>query len=181
MRPDTVSERRQYLSFVLAGGDYAVPILKLKEILQYAGLTPVPGAPRAVRGVLNLRGSVVPVVDLAIRFGVGETAPSRLTCVLVVETTMGGEHALLGVLADSVREVLELGDEDIEPPPPFGTRVRLDHLVGMGKVGEGFVLLLDIDRVLAADDAAAVLGAAAGPAPVAVAGAGAEPPAPSAP
>lgn len=169
MRPDTVSERRQYLSFVLAGGDYALPILKLKEILQYAGLTPVPGAPRAVRGVLNLRGSVVPVVDLAIRFGVGETAATRLTCVLVVETMIGGEHALLGVLADSVREVLELGDDDVEPPPPFGTRVRLEHLVGMGKVGDGFVLLLDIDRVLAADDAAAVLGAASAPAPAAAA------------
>jgi purine-binding chemotaxis protein CheW len=161
MRPELAAERRQYLSFVLAGAAYAVPILKVKEIIQYAGLTPVPGAPRAVRGVLNLRGAVVPVVDLAVRFGVGETAPTRLTCVLVVETVLGGEPAQLGVLADAVREVLELGEEDVQPPPPFGTGVRLEHLSGMGRVGDALVLLLDIDRVLAADDAAAALDAAA--------------------
>lgn len=170
MVPELAAERRQYLSFVLAGAAYAVPILKVKEIIQYAGLTPVPGAPRAVRGVLNLRGSVVPVVDLAVRFGVGETVPTRLTCVLVVETVLGGEPALLGVLADEVREVLELGEDDIEPPPPFGAAVRLDHLCGMGRVEDGFVLLLDIDRVLAADDAAAARALGAEPHTPAAAG-----------
>ncbi len=147
-----VAERQQYLSFVLRGGDYAVPILKVKEILQFEGFTPVPGTPASVRGVLNLRGSVVPVVDLGLKFGLGETAPSRFTCVLVVETELERERTLMGVLADSVREVTELGVGDIEEPPPFGTGVTIDWLLGMGKLEKGFMLLLDIDRVLASDE-----------------------------
>lgn len=145
-------ERQQYLAFTLAGGEYAVGILKVKEILQYEELTRVPSTPRSIRGVLNLRGSVIPVVDLAVKFGLPEPAVTKRTCVLVVETAFGGIPTVMGVVADAVSEVIELGPDDIEAPPAFGTRVRVDHLVGMGKVGKKFVLLLDIDKVLSADE-----------------------------
>lgn len=175
MRADIEApERQQYLSFVLAGGDYAIPILKLREILQHEGLTRVPGTPRSIRGVLNLRGRVVPVVDLALKFGLDETAETRWTCVLVVEAAHRGEQMLVGVMADSVREVMDLRAEDVEKPPAFGPDVRVDWLIGMGKLERRFVLLLDIDRVLSTDerDLAAALAEAAGNARPEAAGAG---------
>jgi purine-binding chemotaxis protein CheW len=144
--------KRQFLSFNLDQVDYAVGILQVREILQYEPVTRVPSVPRSVRGVINLRGSVVPVVDLSLKFGLPETPVSRRTCILIVEARLDGEPTVLGVLADSVSEVLELGDADIEPPPAFGTRVKLDYLTGMGKVDGRFVLLIDLDRVLSADE-----------------------------
>jgi purine-binding chemotaxis protein CheW len=162
-----VIERQQYLAFTLAGGEYAVGILKVKEILQYEELTRVPSTPRSIRGVLNLRGSVIPVVDLAVKFGLPEPAVTKRTCVLVVETAFGGVPTVMGVVADAVSEVIELGADDIEAPPAFGTRVRVDHLVGMGKVGKKFVLLLDIDEVLSADEQDLAAAAAHVPLPAA--------------
>jgi len=161
MSPTEAAERRQYLSFTLAGNDYAVAILQVKEILQYETVTPVPGVQRSIRGVINLRGAVVPVVDLAVKFGLAAAPVTKRTCIVIVEAALGagagageegGERTVLGFVADAVREVLELGPTDVEPPPPFGTQVRVDHLLGMGKVGKGFVLLLDLDRVLSADE-----------------------------
>lgn|SRR5512147_1692711 len=148
--------KRQFLSFTLDGVDYAVGILQVREILQYEPVTRVPSVPRSVRGVINLRGAVVPVVDLSVKFGLPETPISARTCILIVEARLDGESAVLGILADSVSEVLELGDADVEPPPAFGTRVRVDYLAGMGKVDGRFVLLLDLDRVLSADERGAV-------------------------
>ncbi len=145
-------ERAQYLSFSLAGCEYGVGILKVKEILQYEAVTKVPSTPRSVRGVINLRGQVVPVVDLAAKFGLPETAATKLTCILIVEVLLDGQPAVVGVLADRVQEVVELGSDDVEPPPAFGTHVKVDFLLGMGKVGRGFVLLLDLDRVISADE-----------------------------
>ena len=145
-------ERQQYLAFGLAGGDYAVGILKVKEILQYDEITPVPSTPPSIRGVLNLRGSVVPVVDLAVKFGAPAAAVTKRTCVLVVETSLDGVAAVMGLVADAVSEVIELRPDDIEAPPTFGTRVKVDYLLGMGRAGKKFVLLLDIDRVLSADE-----------------------------
>ncbi len=147
-----VAERQQHLAFTLAGGDYAVGILKVKEILQYEEITKVPSTPPSIRGVLNLRGSVVPVVDLAVKFGLAEAPVTKRTCVLVVETALDGVSTVMGLVADSVSEVIELGPDDVEDPPAFGTRVKVDYLLGMGKVGRKFVLLLDIDRVLSADE-----------------------------
>lgn len=146
------AERRQYLSFSLAGTDYGVGILQVKEILQYETVTPVPSMPASVRGVINLRGSVVPIVDLAVKFGLPATPVTRRTCILVVEVALDGLATVMGMVADSVSEVLELAQSDIEPPPAFGTRIRADFLLGMGKVGRGFVLLLDLDRVLSAGE-----------------------------
>src|SRR5512136_2037277 len=111
------ADRRQYLSFALAGSDYAVGILQVKEILQYETVTRVPSVPASIRGVINLRGSVVPVIDLAVKFGLASTPITNRTCVLIVEVAMEGERAVMGVLADSVREVLDLGPADVEPPP----------------------------------------------------------------
>jgi purine-binding chemotaxis protein CheW len=150
--PTETGERKQYLSFVLAGADYAVGILTVKEILQYETLTRVPTTPASVRGVLNLRGAVVPVVDLAVKFGLPETAITRLTCVLIVEVRLEGEPTIMGIMADSVSEVIEFSDADVEPAPAFGTQVRVDFLHGMGKLDKKFVLLLDLDRVISASE-----------------------------
>ncbi len=150
MSASEAAERNQYLSFSLGGNDYAVGILQVKEILQYETVTPVPSVPRSIRGVINLRGSVVPVIDLAVKFGLSPTPVTRRTCIVLVEAALEGERTVLGIIADAVREVLELGAQDVEPPPSFGTQVRVEYLVGMGKAGKGFVLLLDLDRVLSA-------------------------------
>ncbi len=146
------AQRSQYLSFRLSGGDYAVGILQVKEILQYETVTPVPSVPASIRGVINLRGAVVPVIDLSVKFGLPPTPVTKRTCIVIVEVAFGGEGTILGFVADAVREVLELGSQDVGPPPSFGTQVRAEHLLGMGKVGKGFVLLLDLDRVVSAAD-----------------------------
>jgi purine-binding chemotaxis protein CheW len=151
----------QFLSFDVAGTGYGLPILAVKEILQYDEPTRVPGAPPSVRGVVNVRGAVVPVLDLAVKFGKGETVPTNRTCILVVEAQAGGERLTLGVLADAVSEVLDLPPDAVEPTPTFGTGVRLDYLTGMGKVGKGFVLLLDVDQVVSASEADLAAQAAA--------------------
>ena len=130
------NQLQQYLSFELAGAEYGVGILAVKEILQYETITPVPSVPRSVRGVINLRGSVVPVIDLAAKFGLAETAVTRRTCILIVEVKLDDRPTVMGLMADAVREVIELGPQDIEPPPSFGTRVKVEHLVGMGKASD---------------------------------------------
>ncbi len=152
MRDESEKDCRQYLSFTLAGGDYAVGILQVKEILQYETITGVPGTPRSIRGVINLRGSVVPVVDLAVKLGLPETPLTRLTCILIVEVELGGARTVLGVIADSVSEVIELGRDDVEGPPAFAAHATMGCVVGMGKVGRRFILLLDVDRVVSADE-----------------------------
>jgi purine-binding chemotaxis protein CheW len=149
----TDAKAPQFLSFTIAGTDYGLPILAVKEILQHEETTSVPGTPASVRGVINVRGQVVPVLDLAVKFGRGETLVSKRTCILVVEAKVGGEPLIVGVLADAVNEVLDLPASEIEAAPSFGANVRIDYLTGMGKVGRSFVLLLDADRVLAASEA----------------------------
>ncbi len=144
----------QYLTFKIAGETYAVGILRVREILQYDTVTKVPSTPRSVRGVMNLRGSVVPVVDLAVKFGLPESPLTARTCVVILEVENDGEKMVMGVMADSVSEVLELRSDEIEPPPPFGAKVKVDYLVGMGKGEKTFLLVLDIDRLLSAEDMA---------------------------
>jgi purine-binding chemotaxis protein CheW len=143
----------QYLSFTIAGTDYGLPILTVKEILQFEETTRVPGTPASVRGVINVRGQVVPVIDLSVKFGRGDTVATKRTCILVVEAAVGGERLVVGVLADAVNEVLDLPASEIEEAPSFGTNVKIDYLTGMGKVGKQFVLLLDAERVLSASEA----------------------------
>ncbi len=155
----------QYLSFMIAGTDYGLPILTVKEILQFEETTRVPGTPASIRGVINVRGQVVPIVDLAVKFGRGETKVSKRTCILVVEAAIGHERLVVGMLADAVNEVLDLPPSEIEPAPSFGANVRVDYITGMGKVGKAFVLLLDADRVLSASEVELAAQAAAASAP----------------
>lgn len=171
--PGAEAARKQYLSFTVAGTDYGVPLLKVREILQYVDATRVPSLPEWIRGVLNVRGAVIPVVDLARKFGKESCETTRLTCVLTVETQLGGEVLTTGVLADAVREVVDLAEDEVDPPPSFGAGVKLDFVIGIGKVGKGLLILLDIDRVLAASEAelVAVRELAADHAAVAEAGA----------
>jgi purine-binding chemotaxis protein CheW len=147
---------RQYLSFQVAGEEYALGILRVREIIEYGVVTRVPLTPPWIRGVFNLRGGVVPVVDLAVKFGVPREEITPRTCIVIVEADLGGETVLMGLVADAVNQVMELRPDDIEPPPSFGTRVRVDYLGGVARAGKGFVLLLDIDRVLSADEVLAL-------------------------
>lgn len=151
MSPATVVEAErpdQYLTFFLGDEEYAVGILRVREILQLDDITRVPGAPRAIRGVINLRGAVVPVADLGVRFGSGESVLTRESCIVIVEVDLDGARTVMGVLADRVSQVIDLPASQVEAPPSFGTRVRLEHLVGMGRSEGGFVLILDVDRIL---------------------------------
>ena len=151
----TVSEQSQYLGFHIAGEEYAIGILRVREILEYDVVTRVPTTPRSIRGVINLRGSVVPVVDLAVKLGLSESVVTKRSCVVVVEMVLEGERTVMGLLADAVTQVFDLPATEIQPPPPFGTRIRVECLLGMGRAGKKFVLLLDIDRLLSTDDVAA--------------------------
>ena len=141
-------DSQQYLTFFLRGEEYAVRILRVKEIIEWETVTRVPATPPHVRGVINLRGAVMPVIDLAAKFGHGETVPARTTCIVVVETRLHNELLTVGVMADAVSEVVGIAPEAIEPPPSFGTHVRIDFLTGMGKLEGRLVLVLDIDRIL---------------------------------
>jgi len=157
---DTVASLNQYLSFALAGDEYAVGLLQVREILECGALTRVPGVPPWIRGVLNLRGSVLPVIDLASKFGLSPTAIARTTCVIVVEVRVGEEPMVMGVMADSVNQVLELSADDIQPPPAFGPRVRIDCIEGMGDCNGKFVVLLNMNRILSSNELAAATNAA---------------------
>ena len=145
---DKAASRRQYLTFLLASEEYAVDVLSVKEIIEYGDVTKVPGTPVHVRGVINLRGSVVPVVDLAVKLGREESPLSRRSCIVIVETSLQGERVVTGVVADAVNQVIEFSPDDIEPPPAFGTGVRLHYLDGIAKTGSSFVLVLNMDSVL---------------------------------
>jgi len=144
--------QQQYLTFLLAGEEYAVPVLRVKEILEYEVVTRVPKAPLWVHGVFNLRGSVVPVVDLATKFGIGETPISKTTCVIIMEIGLATETIVMGVLVDSVNQVIDIADNSIEPTPSFGTRVHLNYLAGVVSMGKKFALILNIDEVLTTDE-----------------------------
>ena len=150
-------EIHQYLTFQLSGEMYAVGILNVKEIIEYGNLTEIPMMPAFIRGVINLRGAVVPVVDLAARFGHAQSEIGKRTCIVIVEVLQGPESHDLGMMVDAVSEVLEIPNADIEPPPSFGSRIRAEFIAGMGKVAGRFVILLDIQRVLSTDEMA-VLG-----------------------
>ncbi len=146
------NEQSQYLTFHIAEEEYAIGILRVREIIQYETITKVPHTPQWIRGVINLRGNVVPVVDLAVKFGLALTEPTPSTCIVIAEVMIEDEAAVMGVMADSVSQVIDLRPEQVQPPPAFGTRVHVDFLQGMGQMDRKFVLILDIDRVLTADE-----------------------------
>lgn len=146
----------QYLTFFVASEEYAVNILKVKEIIEYDTVTTVPNTAPWIRGVTNLRGNVVPVIDLAVKFGLPASKASKLSCIVITEVSYEGDRLTMGVMADAVNQVLEFSANEIETPPPFGTRLRIEFLLGMGRMGKKFCLILDIDKVLSADELLAV-------------------------
>ncbi len=147
-------EQHQYLSFRLGAETYALGILGVKEIIEYGGLTAVPMMPGFVRGVINLRGRVVPVIDLSLRFARGETVPARRTCIVIVEVMANEQRQDLGVMVDAVNQVIEIPPADIAPAPAFGTNIRAEFISGMGRVDGKFVIVLDVDKVFSIDDMA---------------------------
>lgn len=152
---ESTPEQGQYLTFTLGAEVYGLGILCVKEIIEYGHLTAVPMMPECTRGVINLRGAVVPVIDLANRFGRPPTAIGRRSCIVIVEVRAEEEERqVVGIIVDAVNEVLDIVRERIEPPPSFGVRIRTDFISGMARVEGGFIVLLDIDRVLAIEELA---------------------------
>lgn len=149
-------ETRQYLTFQLAEETFAVNVAKVREILDFISITKVPRTPDFMRGVINLRGSVVPVVDMKLKFGMEETEKTVDTCIIVLEVTIDGETTIVGALADSVEEVVELEPGQIEPPPRIGMKLDTDFISGMGKLGEEFVIILDTDRIFTFEEVEAL-------------------------
>ncbi|MFY9329801.1 MAG: chemotaxis protein CheW [Georgfuchsia sp.] len=152
-----VGAPQQYLTFLLGGEMFALAILNVKEIIEYGNLTEIPMMPAYIRGVINLRGAVVPVVDLAARFGGQQSEIGHRTCIVIVEIKSGEngeERHDIGIMVDAVSEVLEIPGSEIEPPPTFGAKIRVDFIAGMGKVAGKFVILLNINRVLSVEEMA---------------------------
>ena len=152
----------QYLTFRLAEEIYAMEITKVREVLDYTRITKVPKTPEFMRGIINLRGGVVPVVDLKRKFDMGETKRAVDTCIIIVEVEVENETTMIGTLADSVREVVELSAAQIEPPPKIGSQIRTEFIKGMGKQEENFIIILDINTIFSAEELNMVQGAAAG-------------------
>ncbi|MBP1627915.1 MAG: cheW [Holophagaceae bacterium] len=150
------AQRNQYLTFNLGGETFAMEIRFIREVIQYGGLTQVPLMPDFIRGVLNLRGAVVPVIDLSVRFHRPPREPTKRTCIVIIEVGQEDSLATLGVMVDNVSEVLEILGEDIEPAPTFGNNLRSDFIMGVGKVAGKFVILLDVNQVVSIEELASL-------------------------
>lgn len=147
-----ISEIRQYLTFRLGEEIFGLDVGKVREILDMTTITKVPRTPEFLRGVINLRGNVVPVVDMRLKFGMATVENTVDTCIVVTEVTLDGETTVLGALVDSVQEVFELEPGQIEPAPRIGTRLRTEFILGMGKREGKFIMLLDVDKVFSSDE-----------------------------
>ena len=151
--------KSQFLAFGLGGESFAMEIRFLKEVIQYETLTEVPLMPSFIRGVINLRGAVVPVLDLAVRFGHRPSEVSRRTCIVILELAQGEGTTVIGVIVDHVNEVLELAPSEIEPAPSFGNDSRAEFISGVGKLPSGFVILLDVKHLLSFEELGSLQGA----------------------
>ncbi len=153
-----ITKTTQYLTFKLAEEIFALDISQVREVLDFTTITKVPQTPEFMRGVINLRGNVVPVVDMRLKFEMPGTEKTVNTCIIIVEVDIDGDKTVLGALADSVQEVIDLEPEQIEPAPKIGTKLRTDFIKGMGKRDDYFIIILDIDKVFSADEIALVRG-----------------------
>ncbi|CAG1066738.1 Chemotaxis protein CheW [uncultured bacterium] len=151
---ENITETAQYLTFKLDEEVFALDISQVREVLDFTAITKVPRTPEFMRGVINLRGSVVPVVDMRLKFGMTRTEQTLSTCIIIVEINVENDRLILGALADSVQEVIELGPGQIEPAPRIGTRLDTAFIKGMGKRDEQFIIILDIDRIFSMDELA---------------------------
>ena len=157
---DMVDKEGKYLTFSMAGEEYGIGILKIKEIIGMMPITLVPQTPEHVKGVINLRGKVIPVIDLRLKFGMESIEHDERTCIIVVEISGRAGTVQIGIVVDSVSEVLNIKGEEIEETPTFGTKLNTEYILGMAKVEGGVKILLDIDRVLNAEEIAALEKAA---------------------
>jgi purine-binding chemotaxis protein CheW len=155
---DTLEREGKYLTFNLANEEYGIGILKVKEIIGMMTITPVPQTPSFVKGVINLRGKVIPVIDLRLKFGMEEIEYDERTSIIVVEVRGGTGTVQIGIVVDSVSEVVNIKNEDIENTPTFGTRLDTDYILGMAKMGGGVKILLDIDQVLTDEEISGLSG-----------------------
>ena len=149
---DALLHSQLYLTFTVAHEVFALTIAVIKEIIEYRAPTTVPMMPPFIRGIINLRGRVVPVIDLSVRFGHAKGEVTRRTCIVILEIREGEQQHDIGVVVDAVSAVLDIADADVEPPPSFGARLRSDFIGGMGKIGEKFVIILDIEHVLSMEE-----------------------------
>jgi len=154
MSEDRSLDLNQYLTFTLEGELFALDIATVREILDDTNITRIPRTPEFLRGVLNLRGNAVPVVDLRLKFGMPRTQLTVNTCVIITEITIDNEHAVIGALADSVQEVIELRPEDIDPAPKMGTAIATKFIRGMGKRNNAFIIILDVNQLFSAEELA---------------------------
>lgn len=156
MSTQVATETSQYLSFKLDGEIYAMDINNVREVLDLTQITKVPRMPDFMRGVINLRGGVVPVVDLRLKFGLQETEIGVDTCIIIIEVSLEGEETILGIMVDSVQEVMSLESDQIEPPPKIGTRLKTEFIRGMGKKDNDFIIILESKKVFSAEELAVV-------------------------
>ncbi len=152
MSKQEIEDTKTYLTFTLDGELFAVDVSKVREVLDLTTITKIPKTPDYMRGVINLRGSVVPVIDLRLKFGMSKTETQVNTCIIVLEINMDDEIVVLGALADSVQEVFELEPEQIEAAPKFGTKFKEEFLKGMGKREDKFIMILNIDKVFTSEE-----------------------------
>jgi purine-binding chemotaxis protein CheW len=156
MSVTTAEDTIQYLTFKLEDEVFATDIAQVREVLEYSQVTKVPRTPAYMRGVINLRGHVVPVLDLKLRFGMQITETTVNTCIIIVEIHMAGELTIIGALADSVQEVIEMDPSTIQPAPKIGTKLNTEFIKGMGKRDEKFVIILDIEKIFSTEELTAV-------------------------
>jgi purine-binding chemotaxis protein CheW len=168
MSNELIAETTQYLTFKLDGEVFAVDVAKVREILDFTLATKVPGTPDYMRGVINVRGNVVPVVDMRLKFGMAMTEKTVDTCIVILEMMAGEDVTVLGALVDSVQEVFEMEPSQIEPPPRIGTRWRTEFIKGIGKRNNELIIILNIDMVFSSDEVA-IFQEAGGSAPLAAA------------
>ena len=152
MEDTDMATSAQYLTFLLDGELFAVDISKIREVLEFTSVTKVPRTPPFMRGVINLRGSVVPVIDMRAKFHMSKTEKTVNTCIIILEIVLEDGITVMGALADSVQEVMELNSEQIEPPPKIGTHLHSDFLVGIGKHEGKFIMILDIDKIFSVSE-----------------------------
>ncbi|MBN1798167.1 MAG: chemotaxis protein CheW [Spirochaetales bacterium] len=160
MATQVINKTATYLTFKLGQEDYAIDVLKVKEILEVTRITKVPKTPNFMKGVINLRGNVVPVVDMHLKFGIEKTEQTVDTCIIVLEVTIDKETVVLGALADTVQEVVNIEPENIEATPHVGTHLNTEFILGIGKMDEQFVIILNIDKIFSEEEITVVKSAA---------------------
>jgi purine-binding chemotaxis protein CheW len=161
METNEILQTNQFFTFMLEKEIFAIDISQIKEVLEFTHITKVPQTPDMMKGVINLRGSVVPVIDMRLKFEMGEIEKTVDTCIVIIEIMIDGSTTMIGALVDAVKEVMDLDSDQIEPSPKIGTQLNTDYIKGMGKHEEQFIIILDIDKIFSHTDLEMVQQAAA--------------------